>query len=99
MTIKDYEPVIVDLDDVPVRGDQGRFNWKQRFLELSDGKAVMVRYNNRQRAHQVRALIIHSARYWGFKNIRTRVIHAEPAIHGTDGWLLYWWKDNSNEIK
>lgn len=89
----EYNPEFVDLIDVPIEKRQiGSTNvWRQRFLDLPDGKAGMLHYNNRQRAHQVRNLISVVAKYHKF-SICTRIIHAEPAIHETDGWLLYFWK-------
>jgi len=87
----DYKPIFVSLDEIPMQENQGRRMWRQRFFGLPDNKAAKLKYNNRQRAHQVRNAIKSSARYWGV-NIYTRIIHAEPAIHGEDGWLLYFWK-------
>jgi len=87
----DYKPEIVDLDDVPMRKNQSMGIWGLRFLEAPEGKAIMLRYNNRQRAHQVQQIIQGSARYHKV-SIKTRLTHAELAIHDTDGWLLYWWK-------
>jgi len=91
MKIADYKPELVDLDDVPVRIDQRPNVWGQRFLAIPEGKAVMLRYNTRQRAHQVRDNIRSLAKYHGF-SIHTRIIKAELVIHGVDGWLVYWWK-------
>ncbi len=89
--MKDYNPTFVDLEDVPPRGLEKKKHWKDRFDEIPDGKAAMLRYHNRQTAHKASEAIQASARYWGVK-IHTRVIHAVPEIHGMDGWLLYYWK-------
>ena len=88
---KDYAPALVDLTDVPARKFQVRGMWKKRFAELPDDKAIMLEYNNRQRAHQVGKLIRASARYWKMP-IHIRIIHGEPAIEGTDKWLVYFWR-------
>ena len=84
---------LIPLEEVPMWGGKSTtVVWAKRFNSLSEDKAAMVRFNNRQRVHQVRQLVLSSARYWGV-SIRTRIIHAEPSIHGTDGWPLYYWKD------
>lgn len=87
----DFNFTLVELTDVPTAQNRNRGVWKQRFDAIPTGKAAMIRYNNRQRAHQVAGAITGAAHYWKI-HIKTRVIHAEPAIHGTDGWLLYFWK-------
>ena len=84
----EYNPEFVGLTDI-VRPTKSV--WLERFNELPDGKAAMLKYNNRQRAHQVREVIRASALYYGIP-ISTRIIHAEPVIHDTDGWLVYFWK-------
>ena len=89
--MRDYNPSLVELNDVPMRQREGGL-WKKRFDELPKDKAIMLKYNNRQRAHQVRNAIRQEARIWKCA-IATRIIHAEPAIHNTDGWLLYFWKN------
>lgn len=91
--VREYAPEYVKMDDVPVRRSSAL--WRKRFQEIPDGKAVMLRCNNRQRAHQLRASIRNAASYHRIK-VKTRVIHAEPAIHGTDGWLLYFWKPDED---
>ncbi len=88
----EYNPEIVDLVDVPARSNQVREFWGQRFKDLPDGKAAMFKYNNRQRAHQVGQLICKAAKYHGVK-IHTRTLRGDMAIHGTDDWLLYFWKE------
>ena len=87
----DYE--LVSMENVPIQKKWGTAFWKRRFEDLPEGKAGMAKYNNRQRAHQVRLLIRSCAKYWGFRDVHTRIIHAEPAIHDTDGWLVYFWRD------
>jgi len=87
----EYTPEMIDLIDVPRSFKQQGSVWKQRFEEIPDGKAVMLQYNTRQRAHQVAQTIRSSAKYWKIA-ISTRIIHAEPIIHDTDGWLVYFWR-------
>ena len=88
----DYKPEYVGLDDVPMRLNGRRTSiWRERFNAIPDGKAVMLNYNNRQRAHQVRNNIRTCSKRFGIK-ISTRIIKAEPIIDGTGGWLLYYWK-------
>jgi len=93
----DYEPELVDLIDVPAGLRQLVRVWKARFDALPSDKAVMLKYNTRQRAHQIVSTIRSEAKYWK-ASISTRVIHAEPAIHGTDGWLVYFWR-RQEEVK
>lgn len=87
---------LVDLHEVLSRRTYHKSYWKQMFDDLPKDKAAMLKYNNRQRAHQIAASIRTSARYHNIK-IGTRIIHAEPAIHGTDGWLVYLWKKDEQE--
>ena len=89
--MSDYTPEYVDLMDVPADTRSVRGIWKKRFDEIPEGKAVMLRFNTRQRAGQVCNVIRHESRYWKVP-ISTRKIHASPEIHGTDGWLVYYWK-------
>lgn len=81
----------VDLAEVPMYLRSSKENWKERFNNLPEGKAALVVLGNRQRAHQIRMLVVHASRYWKIP-IATRIIHAQPEIHNTDGWLLYYWK-------
>jgi hypothetical protein len=93
MKSTDYNPEYVEIDEVPSRINEfWRGMWKERFLSAPKGMATKLKYNTRQRAHQVRNNIHMSARYWGIE-IYTRIIHAQPEIHGEDGWLVYWWKN------
>ncbi|KKL82234.1 hypothetical protein LCGC14_1986780 [marine sediment metagenome] len=78
------------IEDVPTRVNQ-LVKWMPFFNTLTNGKAALLKYNNRQRAHQVREIVIISARYHKFQ-IKTRIIHGTPEIHDTDEWLLYVWK-------
>jgi len=81
----------VPKEEVPTKGNRiGK--WLSFFNELPDGKAALLKYNNRQRVVQVRATLQSSARYLEIA-IKTRVIHGTPEIHGTDEWLLYAWKE------
>ena len=89
--MKDYNPEYIDLMDVPVNPGSVRILWKKRFDEIPEGQAAMLKYNNRQRAYQMRELIRKEGKYWKVP-ISTRIIHASPEIHGTDGWLVYFWK-------
>ena len=94
MTRQDFDDIeYVEKTDVPARQNrQVRSIWKKRFDEIPDGKSAMLRFNNRQRAHQVRGNVRDMA--WYFKiSVGTRVISATPEIHGCDGWLLYFWKN------
>lgn len=88
----DFDVTFVDLSDVPIYSNlYGLAVWVERFNQLPEGKAGMLRFNNRLRANQVMQSIRSAARYHKIP-ISTRIIHAEPAIHDTDGWLLYFWK-------
>lgn len=86
----DGEPQYLSTEDIPLRTHYGK--WVKLFDGMADGIAVMFRYNNRQRAHQVRATVASSTRYSN-KKIHTRIIHGEPAIHNTNDWLLYIWRE------
>jgi len=77
---------LVDISEVP-----DRWEWQKVFNELPIGKAGMVKYNNRQRAHQIAAQMKAAANYRKIV-VKTRIIHAEPPIHDEEGWLLYFWK-------
>ena len=90
--IDEFKPELVNLIDVPARGSSKRVSfWRERFNTLPEGKAAVLKYNNRQRAHQVACSIRCAAKYCQIP-LSTRIIHAEPEIHGTDGWLLYYWR-------
>lgn len=92
----DCEPVYIDLKDVPLSPHNVQSGtWKKRLDGLTYGKAGMVSYNNRQRAHDVRQSITHAARYLGIP-INTRIIHGTPEIHGTDKWFVYFWNKEVN---
>ena len=89
------KPEYINVEDVPVRGDFIP-KWLKFFENLHEGKAALFKYNNRQRAHQVLNTVRMSARYHNQK-IHTRLVHGIQAIHDTDDWLLYVWKDNQVE--
>jgi len=92
---------LVDLEEVPTRQYRHDSVWKKRFDELPENKARLFQYNNRQKACQMRNSIRQAAKYWKI-SISTRIIHGGPAVHGTDDWLLYFWKrpkENNNEGK
>jgi len=77
----DYVPV----EDVPKRTRDGK--WLSFFNELPDGKVALLRYNNKQRAYQVRHSVRQIAIHYGItSSIKTKT------IHGTDEWLLYIWR-------
>ena len=78
------------VGDIPATAFQ-KHKWRIFFGELPTGKAALLKYNNRQRAHQVRSTVRSSARYFKLA-IETRVIAGTLEIHGTDEWLLYVWK-------
>ena len=94
---EDFNPEFVDLTEVPMKQSQGRGIWLKRFNAIPEGKACMLRYNSRQRAHQVVQTLRSLAQYHKIL-ISTRIIHAEPAIHGTDGWLVYYWKKEDSNV-
>lgn len=82
----------IPIEEVPIRAMLER-KWLTFFGSLTEGKAALLKYNNRQRVHQVRATILYSAGYHKLRGlIKTRVMHGTPEIHGTDDWLLYVWK-------
>lgn len=94
MMNKDYKPEIIHLKDVPEKVHRSRSIWKKRFLELPMGKAVMLKYNNRQRAHHV----VSSIRTQSSRHkiaIGVRIIHDEQAIPGINDWVVYWWRIKS----
>jgi len=72
----------VDIKDVPIV-----IRWDLTIKAIPSGQAATLLYNNRQRAHQMRNVILHAARKSGLK-IHTRTIHIE------DKWRLYIWKDD-----
>jgi len=80
----------IPLEEVPTHDMEMKWKWKAFFDKLQDGAAVL-NYNNRQRAHQVRHILIVSAKYHKL-TVKTRIIHGTTEIHGTDDWLLYAWK-------
>ena len=80
----------VNVEDLPIKNAQMR-KWATFFEGLTIGKAAMFQFNNRQRAHQVRGVIVASARYYRVA-IKSRIIHGSQEIHGTDDWLLYIWR-------
>lgn len=74
-------PTYVNLTDVPLKRAP---SWEEVFQSIPDGKAIVLRYNNRQRAHQVRSDACKSANYWGIK-VNTALIHEK------NDWLVYIW--------
>lgn len=81
----------IDIKDIPIRS-KANAKWLTFFNEMPQGEAARFKYNNRQRAHQVRATIKSSARYYTLA-VHTRIIHGTQVIHGTEDWLLYVWKE------
>ncbi len=91
MKADDYNPEFINLIDVPALPRNPGRVWKERLDALAPDKAARLVYNNRQRAHQVTAVIRRAARFWKV-SIHTRIIHEEPAIHDVEGWIVYYWK-------
>lgn len=85
------EVEFVPVDEIPNR-KWVESKWLKFFDELPDGEAALFKYNNRQRAHQVRGVIFGTLTYHKITGIHTRIIHGTKEIHGTDEWLLYVWK-------
>jgi len=92
----DYQPEYVDITDVPSQRKERANSWLARFNAIPEGKAVILQYNTRQRAHQVATNLRMSARYYKIP-ICTRTIHGTPEIHGTSDYLLYFWKKNEEK--
>lgn len=74
------EYTVVPVNSVPVT------KWHTVFESLSKGEAACFVYNNRQRAHQVRASA-HNASYRLSVSIKTRVV-----AEAIDKVRLYIWK-------
>jgi hypothetical protein len=84
------EIVYTDISDVPSRQRDVADGWKRRFAAIPDGKAAMLRYNNRQRAHQVVTRIRSAAKVHRIA-VGTRVIHGVVEIDGHNDWIVYYW--------